>query len=381
MEDLTDIRQRINTIDEQISALFLQRMEAAADVAEYKRATGKPVFDRTRERENIARASERVPASLASYAATIESILMEASREAQYERLGLKSQAAQKVSVALDNQPALFPQQAYVAGQGVEGAYQQIACDRMFKRAQISYFSSFDGVFRAVEQGFCQFGVLPIENSTAGSVNRVYDLMMSHDFHIVRTCRLKVDHCLLVNPGTKLEDIKVIYSHEQAISQCANYLANLTGARVHVCENTAIASQRVAESGKHDVAAIASRACADLYGLEICDQSIQDQQNNYTRFACITKDLAIYPGADRTSLMAVVSNEPGSLYKVLARFYALDVNLIKLESRPIPDRDFEFMFYFDVECPATAPEFQTLMNSLTDVCEELRYLGSYSEVL
>ena len=148
-----------------------------------------------------------------------------------------------------------------------------------------------------------------------------------------------------------------------------------------MCENTAIASQRVAESGKHDVAAIASRACADLYGLEICDQSIQDQQNNYTRFACITKDLAIYPGADRTSLMAVVSNEPGSLYKVLARFYALDVNLIKLESRPIPDRDFEFMFYFDVECPATAPEFQTLMNSLADVCEELRYLGSYSEVL
>ena len=150
---------------------------------------------------------------------------------------------------------------------------------------------------------------------------------------------------------------------------------------MHVCENTAIASQRVAASDKDDVAAIASRACADLYGLEILDQAIQDQQNNYTRFACITKDLTIYPGADRTSLMAVVSNEPGSLYKVLGRFYALGVNLIKLESRPIPDRDFEFMFYFDVECPATAPEFPALLNSLSDGCEELRYLGSYSEVL
>ena len=381
MQDLTDIRQRINLIDEQISALFLERMEAAADVAEYKRATGKPVFDRTRERENIARAAERVPFNLASYAATLESVLMEASREAQYERLGLKGHATQEVAVALGEQPALFPQQAYVACQGVEGAYQQIACDRMFKRAQISYFNSFDGVFRAVEQGFCQFGVVPIENSTAGSVNRVYDLMMRHDFHIVRTCRLKVDHCLLAKPGTTLDDIKVIYSHEQAINQCANYLANLTGARVHVCENTAIASQRVAASDKDDVAAIASRACAELYGLEILDQAIQDQQNNYTRFACITKDLTIYPGADRTSLMAVVSNEPGSLYKVLGRFYALGVNLIKLESRPIPDRDFEFMFYFDVECPATAPEFPALLNSLSDGCEELRYLGSYSEVL
>lgn len=381
MQDLADIRQRINQIDEQISALFLERMEVAADVAEYKRATGKPVFDRTRERENIARAAERVPFNLASYAATLESVLMEASREAQYKRLGLKGHATQEVTVALGEQPALFPQQAYVACQGVEGAYQQIACDRMFKRAQISYFNSFDGVFRAVEQGFCQFGVVPIENSTAGSVNRVYDLMMRHDFHIVRTCRLKVDHCLLAKPGTTLDDIKVIYSHEQAINQCANYLANLTGTRVHVCENTAVASQRVAASDKDDVAAIASRACADLYGLEILDQAIQDQQNNYTRFACITKDLTIYPGADRTSLMAVVSNEPGSLYKVLGRFYALGVNLIKLESRPIPDRDFEFMFYFDVECPATAPEFPALLNSLSDGCEELRYLGSYSEVL
>ena len=381
MQDLADIRQRINQIDEQISALFLERMEVAADVAEYKRATGKPVFDRTRERENIARAAERVPFNLASYAATLESVLMEASREAQYERLSLKGHATQEVAVALGEQPALFPQQAYVACQGVEGAYQQIACDRMFKRAQISYFNSFDGVFRAVEQGFCQFGVVPIENSTAGSVNRVYDLMMRHDFHIVRTCRLKVDHCLLAKPGTTLDDIKVIYSHEQAINQCANYLANLTGTRVHVCENTAVASQRVAASDKDDVAAIASRACAELYGLEILDQAIQDQQNNYTRFACITKDLTIYPGADRTSLMAVVSNEPGSLYKVLGRFYALGVNLIKLESRPIPDRDFEFMFYFDVECPATAPEFPALLNSLSDGCEELRYLGSYSEVL
>ena len=218
MQDLAKIRQRIDQIDTQITDLFLERMEAAADVAEYKRATGKPVFDRSRERDNVARASERVPESLASYAAVIESVLMEASREAQYQRLGIKSEAARKVGVALAEQPALFPQHAYVACQGVEGAYQQIACDRMFKRPQISYFDSFDGVFRAVEQGFCEFGVLPIETSTAGSVNHVYDLMMRHDFHIVRTCRLKIDHCLLVRPGTALEDVRTARSQFRAVS-------------------------------------------------------------------------------------------------------------------------------------------------------------------
>ena len=381
MQDLADIRQRINQIDEQISALFLERMEVAADVAEYKRATGKPVFDRTRERENIARAAERVPFNLASYAATLESVLMEASREAQYERLGLKGHATQEVAVALGEQPALFPQQAYVACQGVEGAYQQIACDRMFKRAQISYFNSFDGVFRAVEQGFCQFGVVPIENSTAGSVNRVYDLMRDYDFHIVRSCRLKIDHNLLVQPGVTKDQISIVYSHEQAIQQCADYLSKMPGVRVHICENTAKAAERVANSERSDVAAIASRDCAPLYGLEILEHSVQDQSNNYTRFACIAKDLTIYPGADRTSLMVVLNHEPGALYKVLAKFYALDINLIKLESRPIPDRDFEFRFYFDIECPAAAPQFLSLMDSLADVCEECRYLGSYSEVI
>ncbi len=381
MEDLTEIRKRITAIDDQIMQLFLQRMDVSADVAEYKRASGKPVFDRARERENIARAASSVPSELSSYAATIQSVLMEASREAQYRRLGITSSPAQMAAEALASQEPLFPQQAFVACQGVEGAYQQIACDRLFKRPQISYFDTFEGVFRAVEQGFCSFGVLPIENSTAGSVNQVYDLMMRHDFHIVRTCRLQIDHNLLAKPGVRLEDVRTIYSHQQAISQCANYLAKLPNVRVRVCENTAVASRMVAESEHRDMAAISSRSCAELYGLSIVDECIQDAQSNYTRFACISKDLSIYPGADRASLMAIISHEPGALYKVLGRFYALGINLIKLESRPIPGKNFEFMFYFDVECPATAPEFQAMLSSLSDVCDELRYLGSYSEVV
>ena len=381
MKDLKEIRARIDGIDKEFSRLFLERMDASADVAEYKRATGKPIFDRTRERQNIAAASERVPPEFANYAAVIQSVLMEASREKQYRVLKQQSPLASSIELALSVSPSLFPRQAHVACQGVEGAYQQIAVDRMFRRSSLSFFSSFDQVFSAVETGAAEFGVLPIENSTAGSVNQVYDLMMQHDFHIVRSCRLKIDHNLLVKPGMSKDDVRIIYSHQQAISQCANYISHIPNCRVHVCENTAKAAEMVSQSDRNDVAALASRSCADLYGLRIAEQSVQDNQNNYTRFACISKDLIIYPGADRASLMLVVNHEPGALYNVLARFYALDINLIKLESRPIANRDCECMFYFDIECPAAAPEVRMLVNSLTDVCDEFRYLGSYAEVV
>ncbi len=381
MRELSQIRKQIDRIDHDISKLFVERLEVSAEVAEYKRATGKPIYDRTRERQNIAAASSRVPAEYASYAAVIQTVLMEASREAQHKALGRKSHTAQRVEQALGHSPAFFPLRPHVACQGVEGAYQQIACDRMFRHPSIDFFPTFEDVFRSVERGEAQFGVLPIENSTAGSVNHVYDLMMRHEFHIVRSCRLKIDHNLLVKPGTAKEDVRIVYSHQQAINQCADYLATIPNCRVHVCENTARAAQMVSQSDRSDVAALASRACADLYGLQIAEPSVQDNQNNYTRFACISKDLTIYPGAERSSLMAVVNHEPGALHNVLARFYALDINLIKLESRPIANRDFEFMFYFDIECPAAAPEFGVLMDSLDDVCEQWRYLGSYTEVV
>ena len=381
MLDLAECRQRIDSIDTQIRELFLERMAVSADVAAYKAANGKAVMDRARERANIERAADAVPPELSSYATALQTVLMEASRDAQHRLLDLRSDTSGRIKEALASQPAYFPLQARVACQGVEGAYQQIAVDRMFRRATIDFYDSFKGVFAAVEDGTCDFGVLPVENSTAGSVNHVYDLMYKHDFHIVRTCRLKIDHNLLVKPGTSKKDVQIIYSHEQAIRQCADYIASMPGVRVHICENTAKAAELVAHADRTDVAAIASRDCAQLYGLDICEHSVQDQSNNYTRFACIAKDLTIYPGAERSSLIVVLNHEPGSLYRLLAKFYALDINLIKLESRPIPNRDFEFMFYFDIECPAASPQFLTLMDSLSEACEEFRYLGSYTEVV
>ena len=155
----------------------------------------------------------------------------------------------------------------------------------------------------------------------------------------------------------------------------------MPGVTVVRCENTAMAAKRVAESDRTDVAALSSRACVGLYGLESLASSVQDQGNNYTRFICIAKDLEIYPGADRTSLMMVLPHKPGSLYKVLSRFYALGINLNKLESRPLPERDFEFMFYFDLETSVYSPQFRQLMGELPGLCEEFSYLGSYQEVV
>ena len=321
------------------------------------------------------------PEALRDYAVSLYSLLFELSRGYQNRILGVRTELTQQIADAIAETPQLFPESAAVACQGVEGAYSQLACDRLFRLANIFYFSSFEAVFSAIEKGLCRYGVIPLENSTAGSVNAVYDLMMRHDFRIVRSVRLKVDHNLLAAPGAALGDIREIYSHEQAIAQCSGFLQSLPGVTVVRCENTAAAAKRVAESGRTDVAALSSRSCAELYGLQCLAADVQDQGNNFTRFICIAKNLEIYPGADRTSLMMVLPHRPGSLYKVLSRFYALGINLNKLESRPLPERNFEFMFYFDLDAPVYSPGFRQLMGELPGLCEEFHYLGSYSEVL
>ena len=186
---------------------------------------------------------------------------------------------------------------------------------------------------------------------------------------------------LLALPGVKMEDITEIYSHEPALGQCSKFLTGLNGVRVLPCDNTPMAAKMVAEKGDRHAAAISSHPCAALYGLTCLNDSIQDSDNNYTRFICISKKLEIYPGADKTSLMVVLPHRPGSLYQILARFYALGLNLIKLESRPLPDREFEFMFYFDLETSVYSDAFLRMVDDLSAICEEFQYLGSYSEVI
>ncbi|MGO5061464.1 prephenate dehydratase [Lawsonibacter sp. LCP25S3_F5] len=381
MSELEQLRGDIDAIDRQIVDLMKRRMETVAQVAEYKKANNMPVLDTSRERALLSKVGQEAGEELADYVQSMYRTIMAASRSYENGKLGRGSKVYDGIKKAMEETPQLFPQRPTVACQGIEGAYSQIACDRLFKAPSIMYFQSFDHVFKAVESGMCQYGILPIENSTAGSVNAVYDLMIRHNFSIVRSARLKVSHNLLAKPGTKLEDIRDVYSHEQALHQCAGYLAGLKNVAVHVVENTAVAARMVAQSDRSDVAALSSRFCAEQYDLEIVQDNVQDQDNNYTRFICISKKPEIYPGADRTSLMMTLPHKPGTLYNVLAKFYALNINLQKLESRPLPSREFEFMFYFDVEASVYAPEMEKLFRDLEAESEQLRYLGAYHEVI
>ena len=380
-KDLEQLRAEIDGLDQQIVELFKARMEAAGEVAGYKKEHGLPVLDAGRERTLLNKIAQQAGEELGDYAQSVYRTLLSVSRSYQNSRIGGESKVYRGIRAALETTPQLFPQRPTVACQGIEGAYSQIACDRLFKAPSILYFQTFDHVFKAVESGMCQYGILPIENSTAGSVKAVYDLMLRHNFYIVRSARLKVSHNLLAKHGVKKENIREVYSHEQAINQCAGYLAAWKGVKVTVVENTAVASQMVAQSERTDVAALSSRFCGELYGLDTLEENVQDHDNNYTRFICISKKPEIYPGADRTSLMMTLPHRPGSLYNVLAKFYALNLNLQKLESRPLPGREFEFMFYFDLEASVYAPEMEKLFRDLEGESEQLRYLGTYNEVI
>lgn len=379
--DLNDYRKEIDSIDDQLIALFAQRMETAEKIAEYKKANGLRVLDARREKEKMREILDKTPDDLREYVSSLYSLIFELSRSRQSCLLGTKGDLPAKIAEAIEKTPQLFPEDAAVACQGVEGAYSEQACERLFKRPSTFFFSSFEAVFSAIEKGLCRYGVLPLENSTAGSVNAVYDLMQKHNFSIVRSVRLRVDHSLLALPGTKLSDIREIVSHGQALEQCSEFLKQLPNVTVTRCENTAAAARMVAESGRKDLAAIASNACAEIYGLQSLQDRVQNEHGNYTRFICIAAKPEVYPGADRTSLLVTLANEPGSLYQVLARIYGCGINLTKLESRPIPGSDDTFRFYFDLEASVYSPELPKLLGELESVCEHVCYLGSYSETV
>ena len=369
--ELSDYRKELDSIDAQMLELFKQRMNTVRGVAEYKKEN---------KREILAAAAAGAGEELEDYARTFFATLMDVSRSYQ-ERLTAKGGViSETITDALKNTPPIFPKHGIVACQGVEGAYSQLACDKLFTAPSISYFKNFEGVFAAVEQGLCEYGILPIENSTYGTVNEVYDLMKNYRFHIVRSIKLKVDHSLLVLPGTELKDVKEIFSHEQAIGQCSEFLKAHPGIKVTVCDNTAAAAKMLHESGRHDAASISSAGCANLYGLKKLDTRVQNTDGNFTRFICISKKAMIFPGADRISLMLSLPHRPGSLYSLISKFSVLGLNLTKLESRPIAGSDFEFMFYFDIEASVYSPAVLALLDELSDSPELFVFLGSYSEV-
>ena len=380
--ELQELRSKIDEIDAQLTKLFEARMDVAAEIGAWKRENHMPVLDAARERDKLNAIAAESREDMQTYTQMLYSMIFELSRSHQSDLTRTQSSLRKEVEQAIEETPRLFPTAPIIACQGTEGAYSQIAGTRMFKSPKIMYFKSFDSVFSAIESGFCQYGILPIENSSAGSVKKVYDLMLRHKFYVVRSCRLKIDHNLLAAPGVKKEDIREIFSHQQALDQCAGYLEQFgPDVKITRCENTAMAAEAVAKSGRRDIAAIASYDCASLYGLKCLESDIQDRGNNYTRFICISKKLEIYPGANRTTVMMTLPHRPGSLCRALSRFYSLGINITKLESRPLPERDFQFMFYFDLETSVYSGEFGRMIDDLDSISEEFRYLGSYSEVI
>jgi chorismate mutase/prephenate dehydratase len=378
--NIEELRQNIDSIDNEISRLFTERMHIASQIAEYKREHNMPVLDQTREREIISRITGNQSDEVAAYSKMQFTTLFDLSRSYQNRRLTKNSEISQYIRIAAENTPKLFPAKATVACQGREGAYSQIACDKLFSFPSIMYMESWQGVFQAVDKNLCRYGILPIENSLHGTVSEVYDLMKKYKFYVARSVKLQIHHYLLTKNKTELSEIREIFSHEQAIGQCAEFLSGLKNVKITICENTAVAAKIVSDSPRNDIAAISSKSCAELYGLTIAADKIQDNDNNYTRFICISKELEIYPGANKISLMFTISHKPGSLYNLIAKFSALGLNLTKLESRPIPGMNFEFMFYFDLEANICSDDVISLISELENGPEEFVFMGSYSEI-
>ena len=380
MKDLTEIRKEIDNVDDQITELFQKRMEIVKEVAKSKSGTGKSVNDSERENAVLYRLVNKVDDDIKFYLKELYSTIFYTSKAYQSTMMGATAPTIEKLRALTSSEFPDIPVCASVACQGIKGANSGTAAKKVFAISDVTYFKTFEGVFTAVDKGLCEYGILPIENSTAGSVLEVYDLMRKHNFHIVRSARVRIEHALASVQGATIKDIKTVISHPQALSQCAEYLKKL-GVTTVVSENTAVAAKEVFDKGDKSVAALCSPDCADIYGLQILEKSVQDSVANYTRFICIAKDLKVYKGADRISVMTSLSHEPGSLNRILSRFSALGLNLTKIESRPIPNADFEFMFYFDFEGDIRDKAVENAIAELENGSDKFVFLGSYKEVL
>ncbi|MDR0271723.1 MAG: chorismate mutase [Clostridiales bacterium] len=386
--NLNELRGRVDEIDERLLQIFEERMKAVSQIAELKKAEKLPVLDRGREEEKLNAISEKASEETKKYARILYSTLFNLSRKYQHAALRDGATKLQEYSSALVKEISEakksysskeMPSTTMVACQGMEGSFAELATERLFKQSPaIQYMKTYDSVFAAIENGFCDYGVLPLENSTAGSVNKVYRVMQNHNFKIVRSIRLKIDHCLVAPKDVKLEDIREVVSHEQALAQCDVYLNKLNATQTQF-NNTAAAAEMVANSARRDIAAICSQRGAEQYGLEILASNIQDNANNFTRFICISKNLEIYEGANLTDMILTLKNKQGSLFEVMKKINGLGIDLGKLESRPT-DSDEDFMFYVTFKT-AVNDELFALIDALASLCKDFEYLGSYTEVI
>ncbi len=374
--DLLDLRKEIDNIDEQLIPLLLKRMSISEQVARYKVERGIPVLNAEREQQILDNVAEKCGAQ-GDTIKTVFSATMDASRALQHKIIGGGKKLRDTIEGAKSS-GKLTTNGESVACQGVEGAYSGVTANTLFPDSPVRFYKQFEDVFEAVNKGEAKFGVIPVENSTAGSVHESYDLIMKYRFYVVGAYDLKIEHCLCAKADTKYEDITDVYSHPQALSQCNNFLKSFDFTGVNF-SNTAAAAEFVAKSSKNNIAVICSELAAKKYGLKILKRNVQNNNNNRTRFIVISKELVIGEDADKISLIFSAPHTTGSLYRVLGRFSMAGLNLTKLESRPIENADFDYYFYVDVMGSVKDESTLDLICALYDELPEFEFLGNYFE--
>lgn len=376
MRDLTELREEIDRIDNQIVGLYEERMEIAEGVAEYKISTGKKVFDKEREKSKLDKltALASTPFNRHGIRELFEQI-MAMSRKRQYQMLtehGIYEKPDFEEVGALDYK------KARIVFQGAEGAYTQLALKEYFGENANSYnVETWRDAMEAIANGEADYAVLPIENSSAGIVSENYDLMVEYDHCIVGEQILKIDHALLALPEAEISDITDVYTHPQSLMQCNKYLDTHREWEKHSMKNNAFAAQKVKEDGNIHKAAIASRLNADIYGLKVLEEGIQDNKMNATRFIIVTGKHVFVRGAKKISICFEVPHESGSLYHMLSHFIYNGINMNHIESRPIQGKNWEYRFFVDFDGNLNDAAVQNALRGLKEESIQLKILGNY----
>lgn len=374
MENLEEIRKKIDSIDQQMISLFCQRMDCAKAVGEYKKATGTSIFNQKRE-EDILNKVEQLGGEYGSFARLLYSNIMELSRALQHNIVGSGAELANTITGA---RKIIDAQNIKVGYQGIKGANAHEAALQLFPNGDTACYKTWKDVFDAVEREEISCGVLPVENSSAGSVTDVYDLILKYRFYIIGALDLPIKHCLAGLKQSQLSDVEEVWSHPQALAQCSEYTAQHDLKAVPRA-NTAVAALDVAKEKRLNVAAICPCKAAEEYNLKILDTDIQNSQDNTTRFIVISKQLYIPENADRISLCFSLPHITGSLYSVLCRFNSLGLNLTKIESRPMSGKKFEYLFYLDFTGNVRSKNVLELLCALSEELPEFSFLGNYNE--
>lgn len=375
--DLKDLRKKIDETDNKLMESYIERSKLVKMVAEYKKEHNIAILNENREKEVFQRLieifGEEYKQDIVSLYTNIMSISkLRQARENRDVAIGSLLQLSSKPFSGRENG-------LKVALQGVEGAYSMLAAKEMFDSPKLSYRKSFVEVFQEVAKGKADFGVVPIENSTAGSVNEVYDLLSEYRLFIAKAKKQKIEHCLLGIQSSEIGDIKAVYSHAQALYQCKNYLYknNIDGINK---PNTAVAAEEISSLNDKNVGAIASENAAKRYDLKVLEKGIQDETHNYTRFIAITRENIIQNEGNKISLVVSLEHKEGSLHGLLNIIASYGKNMTKLESRPMPGSNFEFLFYFDFEGSIMDKDIQEMLFDIYEYSQRVLYLGGYLEV-